>query len=76
MWDDDHSLTIAISDNGRGISEQLQDKIFNMFFKGEFGAKNNGMGLFIAKTAVDKLYGNIHVKSELGKGTTFTVVLP
>ena len=74
--DSDDALQIIISDNGRGIKKDIQDKIFEMFFKGEYGARKNGMGLFIVKTAVDKLYGKIHVDSEEGQGTVITVVLP
>ncbi|ELR69950.1 sensor histidine kinase [Fulvivirga imtechensis AK7] len=74
--DNDDALQIIISDNGRGIKKDIQDKIFEMFFKGEYCTRKNGMGLFIAKTAVDKLYGKIHVDSEEGLGTVVTVVLP
>ena len=74
--DTDESLRIIISDNGRGISKDIRNLIFEMFFKGEYGSQKNGMGLFIVKTAVDKIYGRIHVDSETGKGTTVTVILP
>lgn len=76
ITDNDDALYIKIEDNGIGIKEHIQDDIFGMFFKGEYGSKKNGMGLFIVKTAVDKMHGRIHVESKAGQGTAFTVILP
>lgn len=74
--DTDDSLHILIRDNGRGIKKEIQGLIFEMFFKGNSDSKKNGMGLFLVKTAVNKLYGKIHVESKIGRGTTMTVILP
>lgn len=69
------SVSVSITDNGSGISDENLAHIFEPFFstKGEFGT---GLGLSITRDIVEKLGGDIEVHSELGRGTTFTVVLP
>ncbi len=68
-------VTITIADNGHGIPKENLKNIFEPFFstKGEFGT---GLGLSITKDIIEKLGGTIDVKSELKKGTSFTVTLP
>ncbi len=67
---------ISFEDNGLGISAEYSDRIFDMFFRASADAKGSGLGLFIAKSIVTKLNGTISVRSEIGKGSVFTVVLP
>jgi PAS domain S-box-containing protein len=67
---------IVVEDNGRGIEEQYLDKIFDMFFRATLGTHGSGLGLYITKQVIEKLGGDIHVQSEIGKGTGFTVTLP
>jgi PAS domain S-box-containing protein len=67
---------IQITDNGDGITEQHLPKIFDMFFRGSEKATGSGLGLYIARQAVEALGGTIDVKSQSNEGTTFTVVLP
>ncbi len=67
-------VEIQISDTGKGISKQHLSKLFDPFFTTK--EKGTGLGLAIAYGIVSKHKGNIHVKSELGKGTTFTITLP
>ncbi|MCS6975256.1 MAG: PAS domain S-box protein [Cyclobacteriaceae bacterium] len=67
---------IKFSDNGIGIAEPELDKIFNMFYRASEQSDGSGIGLYIVKNAVEKLGGRIHVKSSLGFGTTFEIVLP
>lgn len=69
-------LVIKVQDNGIGIEESIQDKIFNMFFRGNNDAIGSGLGLYILKNAVDKLHGRIALKSRPGKGTVFKIELP
>ena len=67
---------ITISDNGMGIDEDIQDKIFNMFFRGTDKSKGSGLGLYIAKNAVEKLKGTIQLINKYQKVTCFTLFLP
>lgn len=69
-------LNIVVSDNGEGIAESNLDKIFNMFFRATTASVGTGLGLYICKEIVAKLNGAISVQSELGIGTTMTIVLP
>jgi signal transduction histidine kinase len=70
------NIKIIVADNGEGIPEQYQNKIFNMFFRGTESSKGSGLGLYILKNALDKLNGTINVESAYGKGSKFTVFLP
>jgi len=65
---------IEVSDTGAGISGEDLPHIFERFFKGEEGGL--GLGLSIVKELVDAHGGRIEVDSEVGKGTTVTVILP
>jgi two-component system phosphate regulon sensor histidine kinase PhoR len=68
---------IAIKDNGIGISEEHQKKIFDRFFRVTEGelhtAKGFGLGLNFVKKVVDAHGGKIEVKSRPGNGSTFTI---
>lgn len=70
------AITMSVADNGQGISEENKDKIFNMFFRGTTASVGTGLGLYICKEIVAKLGGSISVNSQLGVGTTMTIVLP
>lgn len=67
---------LEFSDNGIGIADHYLDKIFNMFFRASADSKGSGLGLYIVKSAVEKLDGTIDVESELGVGTTFRITIP
>lgn len=73
---DGHSIEVTISDTGCGIKEENLKKIFSPFFTTKEGEKGKGLGLSIVKTFVEKHQGRIEVKSKLGKGTSFKVILP
>jgi signal transduction histidine kinase len=66
---------IAITDKGIGIAADKQKYIFDKFYRVPHGnlneVKGYGLGLYYVKSMMDRLHGNISVKSELGKGTTF-----
>jgi signal transduction histidine kinase len=68
-------VIVEIEDNGEGIKQDLQSRIFDMFFRGTANSRGSGMGLYIAREAATKIDGRILVRSEYGKGSTFTVEL-
>ena len=72
----DDNIVFRVIDNGIGIPKEMQDKIFNRFYRVEHSATTSGYGLGLAlvKTIVDYHGGSITVDSEVGKGTAFTVV--
>lgn len=67
---------IQVADNGQGIAEAHLNKIFNMFYRAANDKNGTGLGLYVAKEAVEKLGGTIKVESQLNKGTIFTIVIP
>ena len=69
-------IILEVEDNGQGIAQEHQTKIFEMFFRATPNASGRGLGLYILKRSVDKLKGTIEIKSEPGAGSTFTVRLP
>lgn len=69
-------VRVSISDTGTGIPDTFQSRVFDMFFRGSELATGSGLGLYLTKLSVEKLNGNISIKSELSKGTTVTVILP
>ena len=77
---DQHFVTIHVSDTGRGIQEKDIPLIFNRFYRAhneqEEATEGSGLGLAIVEQLVDKADGLIKVSSELGQGTTFSVILP
>ncbi|MDR3412747.1 MAG: ATP-binding protein [Formivibrio sp.] len=69
-------VTIAISDNGKGIDPKNLSKIFDPFFTTKPVGEGTGLGLSISYGIVKNHGGKLDVKSEVGKGTTFTICLP
>jgi signal transduction histidine kinase len=70
-------VEIDIADSGSGIPEAIRDRIFEPFFTTKEVGKGSGQGLAIARSIiVDKHNGSLTFKSEVGKGTTFTIRLP
>ena len=77
----DQNIRLQVIDTGPGIPEKLLPKIFQPFFttkstakKGE--SKGTGLGLAICKEIVEHHQGHIEVESTVGKGTTFSIILP
>ena len=73
---DKHCVRIGVKDTGRGIPQNMLEKIFERFEKVDSFAQGVGLGLSICKSIVDKLNGRIQVYSQLGLGTTFIAELP
>ncbi|NOS92316.1 MAG: HAMP domain-containing histidine kinase, partial [Cyclobacteriaceae bacterium] len=67
---------IEVQDNGEGILEEYQSRIFEMYFRANERSKGNGLGLYIARKAAEKLNGTISFTSTYAQGSTFTVRLP
>jgi PAS domain S-box-containing protein len=72
----DTETNIVVRDNGIGISKELQEKIFDMFFRGSENSDGSGLGLYIVKESVEKLNGTIMVNSIPGKGSEFRILIP
>ncbi|WP_235595872.1 trifunctional serine/threonine-protein kinase/ATP-binding protein/sensor histidine kinase [Mastigocoleus testarum] len=74
---DSHSVEICISDNGKGMSEEVCSKIFDRQFTTKAVGKGTGLGLAIAyQVAVEKHSGSLEVQSKIGQGTKFFISLP
>lgn len=73
---DAEKASIRFTDNGIGISNEYIKDVFKMFFRATTESKGSGLGLYIVKSAVDKLLGTIDIQSELGKGTSFIIEIP
>ena len=67
-------VIITVDDNGTGIPEELYDRIFEPNFTSK--TSGTGLGLTMVRKMVEDYKGEISVKSELGKGSTFTISLP
>lgn len=72
----ERQIIIEVEDNGQGIPPEHQAKIFELFFRASHQGSGSGLGLYILKRSVDRLNGNIEMKSEVGVGSIFTVKLP
>jgi len=70
------SACIRIQDTGMGIPKENLGKIFDPFFTTKPPGKGTGLGLSICHGIIEKLGGAIEVTSQVGKGTTFAIVLP
>lgn len=73
---DHQSVRIGVKDTGRGIPQNMLEKIFERFEKLDSFAQGAGLGLPICKLIVEKMNGWILVDSQLGIGTTFIIELP
>src|SRR5690606_9096954 len=69
-------VIIKITDNGTGIPENIRDKVFEPFFTTKDVGKGVGLGMSIAYKTIQNHNGKITIDSEVGIGTTFSIVLP
>jgi len=71
----DGRISITIADTGPGIPPAIQEKIFQPFFSTK-GSRGTGLGLALARKTVEEHGGELRLRSEMGKGTTFEIVIP
>lgn len=69
-------IGIQVRDDGSGIPADLLPRIFEPFLTTKESSKSVGLGLAVSQNIVERHHGHIEVVSEVGKGTTFTIVLP
>lgn len=74
----ENTTYVRVSDNGCGMNDDVIKHIFDKFYQSDSARKSegNGLGLALAKRIIELCQGEIMVKSEVGKGSTFTVCLP
>jgi len=70
------TVYIEITDDGPGISTEMQKRVFDPFFTTKETGKGTGLGLWVTFNIIEKMGGTIRVKSQIGKGTCFTVEIP
>jgi signal transduction histidine kinase len=73
---DNNMIEVSIADTGTGISPELIDKIFEPFFTLSADPKGTGLGLSVTYGIIKEHKGDINIYSEVGKGTTFKIILP
>lgn len=73
---DAHEVHIFVEDTGMGIPHNIQNLIFDRFYKHDEFSQGVGLGLCICQLIVEKMQGRISLESEEGKGSRFTVILP
>lgn len=69
-------IKIKVKDNGQGMDKQVLNKAFDMFFRGNHSAEGSGLGLFIVKSSVQRLGGQLKVNSKVDHGTETWIYLP
>ncbi|MGD1892207.1 MAG: sensor histidine kinase, partial [Cyclobacteriaceae bacterium] len=69
-------IDLVVKDNGEGMDKTVLDRAFDMFFRGNQSSAGSGLGLFIVKTNVEKLGGDLKVKSKPKEGTEVRIYLP
>jgi signal transduction histidine kinase len=71
----DH-VWVEFADNGSGVPEEIRQKIFDPFFTTKPVGRGTGLGLSLSYGIVQRHQGRIELESEIGKGSTFRVILP
>lgn len=72
----DSRICISIKDDGPGIPAEKQKNVFDPFFTTKETGKGTGLGLSVSYNIIEKMGGKIRLKSQVGKGTIFTVEVP
>jgi PAS domain S-box-containing protein len=74
-YDSNNRIRFDVADTGCGMDEDVKNQLFSSFFSTK-GAKGTGLGLLVTQKLIEAHHGDISVRSEPGKGTTFTLRLP
>jgi signal transduction histidine kinase len=69
-------LSISVNDNGPGVSASAINRIFEPYFTTKPAGQGTGLGLSIVERLIEQANGAVHLHTELGTGSTFTVYLP
>ena len=69
-------IRIEIEDNGLGIAEEHQSRIFEMFYRASEKSQGSGLGLYIVQETLTRLKGSVQFTSSTGQGSRFTLFLP
>jgi PAS domain S-box-containing protein len=69
-------VAVQLKDNGQGIEWSLKDRVWDMFFRATTRSTGTGLGLYIVRSMVEKLKGNISFESTSNNGTTFLLAVP
>jgi signal transduction histidine kinase len=73
---DEHTVNMSVTDTGTGISKEILDKIFEPFFTTKKEGLGTGLGLSLTRKIVESYSGQIQVRTQEGKGSTFLVSFP
>lgn len=73
---DENQICIEITDNGSGINEEDIPHIFEPFFSTKYNTRGTGLGLAIVHGIIQSHNGKIELKSDVGKGTRISILLP
>jgi two-component system OmpR family sensor kinase len=77
----DGQVQVKVSDLGAGLTPEQQTRVFERFYRVDqsrtrSGTEGSGLGLSIVQAIMDAHHGSVEIQSELGRGTTFTLVFP
>lgn len=76
LYEENENLVLQVADTGVGIPKDKQQKIFERFYQIENEHSGSGIGLSLIQRLVELHHGKIDLKSEIGKGSVFTVYIP
>ncbi|MFC2123533.1 ATP-binding protein [Bacteroidota bacterium] len=76
QMEDKGRISFSIKDNGAGIPDNIGDKVFEMFYRGNEESSGQGLGLYMVNFAISRLNGKISFESKEDQGTIFTITIP
>jgi len=76
VGDNANAIVVEIADTGPGIPQESLEHVFSPFYSTKPSEKGTGLGLYISRTIIEQLGGEIRAESQEGKGTRFEITLP